>query len=77
VLSLLGRYFYNLYIVNMLEIVFPLMLRKIIYFHVDIVLNMVVFFANTNEYTYPNGRVLLQMYIDRVVVITKRRNCHC
>ena len=34
--------------------------------------NMVVFFVNSNENTYPKGRVLVQMY--RVVPITKRGN---
>ena len=40
VLSLLGRYFYNMYIAKTFEIVlFFLMLRKIIYFHVYIILD--------------------------------------
>jgi len=34
--------------------------------------NMVVFFVNNNENTYPKGRALMQMY--RVVPKTKRGN---
>ena len=34
--------------------------------------NMVVFFAKSNENNYPKGRAFMQMY--RVVPITKRRN---
>jgi len=36
---ILGRYFYNVYIVKMFEIVFPLSLRTMIYFHVYIILD--------------------------------------
>ena len=85
--SLVGRYFFNMYIVKQFEI---------IYFHVYITLdfpityrtasvlsesectclhqtvNMVVFFVKSNENIYPKGRVLMQMY--RVVPITKGGN---
>ena len=81
VLSLMGRYFYIMYIVKILKLCFSLLLRTIIYFHVYVILdfpityrnasvlfqsecaflhktlNMVVFFAQSNENTYPKGSV--------------------
>ena len=73
------------------------MSRRIIYFHVNIILNfpityktalvlcqseseclhqtvnMVVFFTNNNDNTFPKGRALMQNY--RIVPKTKREWC--
>ena len=50
--SLVGGYFYNMYIVKCLKLCFPLMLRTIIYFHVYIILDFSI--------TYRNASVLCQ-----------------
>ena len=50
--SLVGRYFYNVYIVKSLKLCFPLMSRTIIYVHVYIILDFLI--------TYRNALVLCQ-----------------
>ena len=39
VCSLVGKYYYNVYIVKCLKLCFPLMLRTTIYSHVNIILD--------------------------------------
>ena len=86
VLSLLGSYFYNMYIKKCLKLCFLLMLRTMICVHVYMILDflitecaclhktvhMVVFVVKSDENTYSKGRAFMQTY--RVVPITKRGN---
>jgi len=75
VLSLLGRYFYNMYIVKMFELVFSLTYKySSVLFQSEgpcllKTVNMVVFFVKSNGNTYPKGGALMQMY--RVIPIRK------
>ena len=46
----LGRYFYNMYIVKLFEIVFSLMFRTIIYVHVFIILDFPITYRNASGF---------------------------
>jgi len=52
VIYLVGRYFYNMYIVNSLKLCFPYLSRTTLYFHVYIILDFPI--------TYRNDAVLCQ-----------------
>ena len=60
--------YFNVYII----LDFPITYRNASVLCLHKKVNMVVFFLQSNENTYPKGRVLMQMY--RVVTITKRGN---
>ena len=67
VCSLIGNCFYNMYIVKLFEVVFPLMSRTIKHFHVYIILDFCIKFRNASvlcqsEYTCLHKAVNMEVF---------------
>jgi len=76
VISLLGRYFYNIYIVKMVEIVFSLLLRTIIYFHVYIILDFPITYRNASVFFQSECACLLKTVNMIVMKIPTQKGEH-